>query len=71
MGCGCHRCWRERHAIAYRRMILCETCGNKRCPHATDHRNACTRSNAPGQEGSIYGKMSPELEKAIRPEVMG
>jgi hypothetical protein len=36
------------------RMILCPTCGNKRCPHATDHRNACTGSNEPGQPGSSY-----------------
>ena len=36
-------------------MLLCETCGNKRCPHATDHRNACTDSNDTGQPGSIYG----------------
>lgn len=36
-------------------IIVCETCGNKRCPHATDHRHQCTNSNAPGQPGSIYG----------------
>lgn len=32
-------------------MILCASCGNKRCPHASDHRNACTNSNEPGQIG--------------------
>jgi hypothetical protein len=36
------------------RMILCDLCGNKRCPHATDHRLACTESNASGQKGSRY-----------------
>lgn len=36
------------------RMILCPTCGNKRCPHATDHNLACTGSNEPGQPGSRY-----------------
>jgi hypothetical protein len=35
-------------------MILCPTCGNKRCPHATDHDLACTNSNEPGQKGSAY-----------------
>lgn len=35
------------------RMILCEHCGNKRCPHATDHRLECTSSNEPGQDGSV------------------
>lgn len=36
-------------------MVVCAKCGNKRCPHATDHNNACTNSNEPGQPGSIYG----------------
>jgi hypothetical protein len=36
------------------RMFLCGTCGNKRCPHAADHRNTCTGSNEPGQKGSLY-----------------
>lgn len=36
------------------RMFCCETCGNKRCPHATDHRLTCTGSNEPGQPGSSY-----------------
>jgi hypothetical protein len=35
-------------------MALCPICGNKRCPHANDHRNACTGSNDPGQPGSAY-----------------
>lgn len=36
------------------RMIVCPQCGNKRCPHATDHNLACTNSNDPGQPGSRY-----------------
>ena len=36
------------------RMILCPTCGNKRCPKASDHRLDCTGSNEPGQPGSVY-----------------
>jgi hypothetical protein len=35
-------------------MIVCPTCGYKRCPHANDHRNACTGSNERGQPGSAY-----------------
>lgn len=35
-------------------MILCEICGNKRCPHASNHVLKCTGSNDPGQIGSIY-----------------
>ncbi len=36
------------------RFVVCPDCGNKRCPHANDHRNTCTGSNEPGQEGSAY-----------------
>ncbi len=36
------------------RFVVCPDCGNKRCPQANDHRNACTGSNKPGQEGSAY-----------------
>ena len=27
-------------------MFLCPTCGDKRCPHAEDHRKPCTGTNA-------------------------
>ena len=57
--CPCERCAREVSQSQNRtfwreRMYVCEHCGNKRCPHATDHRNACTNSNVPGQPGSAY-----------------
>lgn len=45
-------CWRC--APGYRLMLLCPACGNKRCPRANDHDNACTGSNEPGQQGSAY-----------------
>ncbi len=51
--CWCWRCTRESSRFATR-MILCPTCGNKRCPKASDHRLSCTGSNEPGQEGSVY-----------------
>lgn len=35
-------------------MIVCQECGNKRCPKATDHREICSGSNEPGQLGSSY-----------------
>ena len=38
----------------FSKMILCKSCGNKRCPKATDHALECTNSNALGQHGSIY-----------------
>lgn len=62
--CGCTKCLDARYPAApiiglfipYSRtlMVLCQICGNKRCPHAADHRNACTNSNEPGQPGSNY-----------------
>jgi len=61
--CGCYRCASEAVTASgggpldprLQRMFLCAVCGNKRCPHATDHRLACTGSNEAGQEGSAYG----------------
>ena len=44
---------RERDEMRVR-MILCPTCGCKRCPKASDHDLACTGSNEPGQSGSVY-----------------
>lgn len=35
-------------------MLVCATCGNKRCPKASNHVLECTGSNEPGQQGSIY-----------------
>ena len=50
--CWCHTC--RPVTVTVMRFIVCPDCGNKRCPHANDHRNACTGSNEPGQEGSAY-----------------
>ncbi len=57
--CNCHKCTEAMHkerpaTIPIRMMILCSKCGNKRCPHATDHELDCTGSNDPGQKGSVY-----------------
>lgn len=41
--------------------VVCPDCGNKRCPRANDHRNACTGSNEPGQEGSAYPAAPQEV----------
>ncbi len=53
--CWCHACRNLRPmTLDDIRMVLCPTCGNKRCPKANDHRNECTGSNEPGQRGSAY-----------------
>lgn len=44
------------------RFVVCPDCGNKRCPRANDHRNACTGSNEPGQEGSAYPDTPQEVK---------
>lgn len=36
------------------RMYVCDLCGHKRCPRATDCTFSCTGSNEPGQVGSMY-----------------
>lgn len=35
-------------------MVVCQDCGNKRCPKSTHHDNECTGSNELGQAGSRY-----------------
>lgn len=50
--CWCHTC--RPVTMGDMRFVVCPECGNKRCPHANDHRHACTGSNEPGQEGSAY-----------------
>lgn len=50
----CQRCDNEQQPGKSRRFMPCSICGNKRCPHATDHRLACTDSNTSGQPGSSY-----------------
>lgn len=50
--CQCRMCIHDRQdcdddgwPVEFTQMILCALCGNKRCPHATDHRDNCTSSN--------------------------
>lgn len=55
--CWCEAC--RPNTFEDMRMILCQSCGNKRCPHATNHLNACTGSNEPGQRGSSWESVIP------------
>lgn len=47
------------------RMVLCPVCGNKRCPHATDHRYACTGSNEVGQGGVDVADMAHRAPQCL------
>ncbi|ULR87447.1 hypothetical protein [Comamonas sp. B21-038] len=55
--CWCETC--RPNTLSDMRMVLCPDCGNKRCPKATHHDNACTNSNAPGQPGSSWEHVKP------------
>ena len=58
-GCPCYACdsqtWPKEDGFGFpMRMSLCPTCGNKRCPAASDHaRYVCTGSNEPGQTTTL------------------
>ena len=61
--CGCGACTELEYEDFTRlmpdeffsaQMILCQDCGNKRCPKAANHENVCSGSNEPGQAGSSY-----------------
>lgn len=58
--CWCHTC--RPVTLLDSRMVLCPTCGNKRCPRANDHRHDCTGSNEPGQPASSYPNTSTNQE---------
>lgn len=49
--CGCHAC--NPHMTG-RMMFICATCGDKRCPHAADHRLNC-QGRAPSPSISPVG----------------
>ncbi|HBZ3600966.1 TPA: hypothetical protein MHL24_00470 [Klebsiella pneumoniae] len=59
-GCWCRTC--RPVVLNDMRFVVCPDCGNKRCPRANDHRNACTGSNDPGQEGSAYPDTPQEVK---------
>lgn len=58
-GCPCHACDSRVPRASGKRMSLCPTCGNKRCPGAVDHRRECGHSNEPGQIGSFWHGVTP------------
>lgn len=55
--CWCEAC--KPQDFNNMRMIVCSICGNKRCPHATNHINECTGSNEIGQKGSSWEHVKP------------
>lgn len=41
------------------RTVVCEHCGNRRCPHAEDHSLLCMGSNAPNQPKVLRHPRAP------------
>ena len=68
-GCGCYECVKNDvdengTSVLLKGIITCPLCGNRRCPKATSHENACTGSDDPWQEGSRYNwKIPKEFEQ--------
>ena len=56
--CWCYSCKTEEEQFTT--WTSCPDCGNKRCPKATFHDHACTRSNELGQDGSRYGNWNKQ-----------
>ena len=65
-GCWCQTC--RPITLDDMRMVLCPECGNKRCPRATHHDNACTGSNEPGQPGSSWRREQQPQEQSTKGE---
>lgn len=64
--CWCQTC--RPQTLDDMRFIVCPDCGNKRCPKANNHANACTNSNAPGQKGSSWENVKPVAAAPQPPE---
>lgn len=52
----CGRCSACDPGLSLSRIVLCQDCGNKRCPKALNHNRACSGSNEPGQVGGHQGQ---------------
>jgi hypothetical protein len=58
--CGCRECLsaidsviESFYSVAGQGMVICFSCGNKRCPHAYSHKYLCTHSNEPDQNPAL------------------
>ena len=64
--CWCTTC--RPITVADMRFVVCPDCGNKRCPKAHNHTNACTGSNEPGQIGSSWEHVAPVQAQPVQQE---
>ena len=68
--CWCTTC--KPITMSDMRFVVCPDCGNKRCPKAHNHANACTGSNEPGQVGSSWEHVEPvQAQKDVTEPAFG
>lgn len=65
----CWKCFTDSGTTRSPFMMLCGTCGNKRCPRASDHSLDCSGSNESGQPGSVYAArpVAPDVSREATP----
>ena len=53
--CSCRKCIETNDGSIFGLavFVVCQKCGNKRCPKASDHRMKCTGSNELNQVGEL------------------
>ena len=53
--CSCRKCieTNDGSIFGWAVFVVCQKCGNKRCPKASDHRMKCTGSNELNQVGEL------------------
>lgn len=69
--CWCENCDTAANGGLCSRMSLCPECGNKRCPRATHHDNACTGSNEPRQADSSREHCRPAENMQVERKTAG
>jgi hypothetical protein len=72
--CRCNACHNARYADSaferltiFRGLVVCQNCGNKRCPKVGDHRFQCSGSNDVGQVGILEESLKPPAAE-IKPK---
>lgn len=66
LGCWCRACCKRETGYPHLfRMVVCPTCGNKRCPKAANHVLECSGSNDPDQLAMTDEQLLEEYTKEI------
>lgn len=69
MTCNCRQCLEAVDPnIIFTQMILCPQCGDKRCPHAFNHRYICLKYVPQPQNVNTFDNPMSEISRASRVE---